>query len=659
MDLFTGRSAAILYYILMCESNYFTSEELAEKLECSSRTIKDEVKEIGRQLKSENAAELISTPGWGYQLHIIDSVKFSKIKLAVLGNYEFFYNRNLGQIKLRIYILKRILSSESLDLDDLMDELHLTYSALRKDFDHIKKIFRSYDLKLTTAKNRFVLKGCEYSKRVAMVETFCENYFDLDDLLVVETFNSMFYTDRQVYENIRHKFLDILRPTGIVIKDISAKKIAAYLCLINNRYHHEHRLECFDDSITHEIQTFKEFEIASRVLKELDVFHNQEVDEKEQIALACMILCHRDIDLNRPKDIELLPPIYLLKASRTLNAALEEMKKTVWRELFASELFSAFSRDFLSVVLSLTLRKVFGNNKKIELVTYSEVDASHYTPISIELSRVFIYHLEKVMMEEINSDNLPAVPNIFEYFLKQVNYEYKRQNIAIVSTSGRIVANYIANELQKNYSRFIGTLTILNLYEMRSLDFNDFDYVLCNKKDYYQNYPLKYADYSSLTNLDISDIYNQVFLNGYDRKAITFMIQVTKTINECICTRLDELMKLVCFRHGLENSILAMEQAFIDKNNLISYTKNNVVIMFSDIQFTGKEFIEIYRTAKFAKMAIIVSIDYGYDLSRIKMINEILDHLRSNDAYLEGIFIDTAETYEKIFNEIIANTRRN
>lgn len=73
-----------------------------------------------------------------------------------------------------------------------------------------------------------------------------------------------------------------------------------------------------------------------------------------------MLLTHRDIDLSRHRDVETIPPVYLLKASQNLQSTLDCLKNTVWQELFASELFASFERDFLSIVLLLTLRHRMG-----------------------------------------------------------------------------------------------------------------------------------------------------------------------------------------------------------------------------------------------------------------------------------------------------------
>lgn len=368
-----------------------------------------------------------------------------------------------------------------------------------------------------------------------------------------------------------------------------------------------------------------------------------------------MLLTHRDIDLSRHRDVETIPPVYLLKASQNLQSTLDCLKNTVWQELFASELFASFERDFLSIVLLLTLRHRMDSNKEIQLVIYSKYENYNFTPLALELTRVFIYHLSSVMNCPVNVMNLSIIPSVFEYILKQVNYEYHRQNIAVVSTAGRIVAGYIANDLNKKFSRYIHSLAVLNLYEMRSLNFDDFDCVICDKNDYYKRYPIKFVAYTSMTSLAKDDLYGKVFKSGYDRHILDFMKRITKATEDVVSDNFNALVKCICFRHAAESKLTELENAILWKNSLISYIKRQGLIIFCDISHTQKEFIEFYRVSKFAKYAIVVSIDYGYDLSKIKLINSILDRLIENDDYFDLILRDTSAAYDQCFDDIIEN----
>lgn len=187
--------------------------------------IKEDIKSLNAYLRQEQIGFIESVPGRGYQLIIEDQGRGNQLKLMIERSYEFFFDKDVGRIKLRIFILKKILAVPSLEYADLLNEVHLTQSALRRDFEWIREFLQSYDLKLKVVNDAIQVRGSELQRRKAMLEAFCDNYYGLDDALLVKEFDSLFYEDDQEYENIRHAFLNILRPEQIVINDLSTKKL--------------------------------------------------------------------------------------------------------------------------------------------------------------------------------------------------------------------------------------------------------------------------------------------------------------------------------------------------------------------------------------------------------------------------------------------------
>lgn len=101
-------------------------------------------------------------------------------------------------------------------------------------------------------------------------------------------------------------------------------------------------------------------------------------------------------------------------------------------------------------------------------------------------------------------------------------------------------------------SAYIQSLAVLNLYEMRSLNFDDFDCVICDKNDYYKRYPIKFVAYTSMTSLAQDDLYGKVFKSGYDRHILDFMKRITKITEDVVSDNFNALVKCICFRHAAE-----------------------------------------------------------------------------------------------------------
>ena len=60
---------------------YMTAEELAKKLDISSKTVRTLIKNLN-DLLIKSGSEIISKPGYGYRLKITDEEMFSKLDLT-------------------------------------------------------------------------------------------------------------------------------------------------------------------------------------------------------------------------------------------------------------------------------------------------------------------------------------------------------------------------------------------------------------------------------------------------------------------------------------------------------------------------------------------------------------------------------------------------
>lgn len=81
----------ILVYLSNCGNQYVTAKELSTQLNVSINTIKNEVASIKRQPQDIGAA-IISIPSKGYQLSIIDKMRFS----SVLDSFSQGMNKDVN-----------------------------------------------------------------------------------------------------------------------------------------------------------------------------------------------------------------------------------------------------------------------------------------------------------------------------------------------------------------------------------------------------------------------------------------------------------------------------------------------------------------------------------------------------------------------------------
>lgn len=186
------RHLAILNHIIKQEG-LITSENLSLITDASVRTIKNDICELNDMLMAENIATIVSTRSKGYQLQPLDMTLFEEFKLYCMQEYAFYRNSDIEKTNRRLFIAQKLLSNECVHLQDLADDLFLTKSAIKEDMAWVTTLFESYNVTINSASYKgMFLEGSEYNLRCLMVEVFCNQYYTIDSIKMVENFPSCF-----------------------------------------------------------------------------------------------------------------------------------------------------------------------------------------------------------------------------------------------------------------------------------------------------------------------------------------------------------------------------------------------------------------------------------------------------------------------------------
>ncbi|WP_308314914.1 HTH domain-containing protein [Bacillus sp. V33-4] len=107
---------------LMAARNSLTSQYLANVIQVTSRTIRNDIKELDRLL-SANGAGIKSVRGSGYELRIDDDQRFLKLLKEVFQNSSLHEDLpTLPEERIRYLIKRLLLSDKFVKLDELADE---------------------------------------------------------------------------------------------------------------------------------------------------------------------------------------------------------------------------------------------------------------------------------------------------------------------------------------------------------------------------------------------------------------------------------------------------------------------------------------------------------------------------------------------------------
>lgn len=156
-------------------NDYTTSQEVAALLGVSDRTARKYVNLL-REILEEQAAEIISKTGQGYQLTIHDPKQFGHFYQEHVKG--FIPSQNITAIhesKDRQYFIlnKLFFEHAHLTVEELMNELYVSKSTITNDLLEIKKILKPYDIQLRTKADKGVYTvGHEQNNRHFMMNYF-------------------------------------------------------------------------------------------------------------------------------------------------------------------------------------------------------------------------------------------------------------------------------------------------------------------------------------------------------------------------------------------------------------------------------------------------------------------------------------------------------
>jgi len=143
-------------------------EKLEDQFRTSSRTIRNELREINQFLIENNFSEIKNFRNRGYQLVLDASEKQALLEQSELVNEEFFLDRDKRRLD---FILSCSLGNKAVFLYQKEEAYQISKSTLDEDMRRVRNILADYGLKvISVPKQGIVLQGSERSIRTMIYD---------------------------------------------------------------------------------------------------------------------------------------------------------------------------------------------------------------------------------------------------------------------------------------------------------------------------------------------------------------------------------------------------------------------------------------------------------------------------------------------------------
>ncbi|MGG3572304.1 BglG family transcription antiterminator [Bacillus gobiensis] len=285
---------------LMSTSSTVTSEHLANINQVTSRTVRNDMKELDRLL-SEHGAAIHSVRGTGYELKIFDDRSFYKL----LKEETHFFNRGiiptLPEERTQYLIRRLLLADQYIKLEDLADELYVSKSTVQNDLREIKKTFQNYGVVLEKRPNYGLkAKGNELKLRYCMSEHIF-NRREVKSNLFDERI-SILPSDE--ISAIRHHILEHIKATHITLSDIGLNNLIIHIAIACKRIRNENYVSIYPDDLK-DIVKQKEYEVAVQIVKSIEDDLHLVFPEAETAYIAIHLLGTKLASYTSEKELEL------------------------------------------------------------------------------------------------------------------------------------------------------------------------------------------------------------------------------------------------------------------------------------------------------------------------------------------------------------------
>ncbi|MCI5772948.1 MAG: HTH domain-containing protein [Erysipelotrichaceae bacterium] len=631
-----------LFYILTkhCDQ-YINSVELSKKVQVSDRTIKSDIKDL-EKFAHASGSHIVSKKGCGYKLIIDKHEIYDPVKEQLQYYFGMFGSIQAMKSTRVNDIVRRIICEENyVTLDDIADELYLTRSALREDNKEVRKFLEKFNLRLKhNYESGPLVVGNEYDRRLAMLCVFDNHYHEAMTFYKDFDYLEWFDFDESKRFDIRHIFLRHLRESSCHIRDDHAQRLSRYLCLMSNRYNRGYKVN-FNEKEVNFVHSFTEYNVAKELMIELENKYDIRVNDEEICGFAIQLLSWRDISAEC--DLEKNYSKLLTECEELVSNFCTNISNNFFIDLLK---ISGSYNTLMRLMIPLVIQQRFGLlNQLIRNVTVED-ERIIFSPVAsyfaFELDEVFFnkYH------QHISLYNIATFACSLQSLILQIPYPFKPIRAIVCMAEGLNSAEMVRKIINLRYKGCFSRLDVYELYEMRGLNQDDYDYTILNVPSFSYKYDWPYLMVDQMpTQHQLNQVYNEIILSGVQlsgilNKLFTDKIEVYRNFS---MADYEYFIDLISFRHGKNSECIGIIKQELLKRGR-AFIHNKVMVLMIKRKYTDRNFIEfyelsnehVYKDCAFDYI-VVLSADFSKNISGLRFINDLMFMMFQDTKHIKKI----------------------
>lgn len=447
-----------IFDILTNDMTFHTSGEISSILDCSSRTVRDEIKALNVIL-SDHGASIVTTAGKGCIFEVYDKECFESFIKTDWHKYAF-EKENFNNPQFRLEYIMRILlfNSDYVKVDDICEELLISRSQFNKDLKIVKMHLSKYSLSIESKPySGIIVEGSELNKRLAIANCLYENifkdenYFDIKD-----------NENSKILKDIKGVVINTFLNYEYEISETAFKNLIIHLYIAVRRIQSGDGMSVEKGELIR-LKSKKEYLIACEITKKLSELFSVDFPEEEIAYISIHLLGKK---ISRDTNAKSIP-------SEAENITIEMLS------IVKDEMGVDLTGDLdLRISLGLHITPL------IDRIQYGLVLNN---PVLEEIKKdVFAFDaaakaacvINKKYGVEISEDEIGYIALHLSVAISRINEEKNKKNILIICGSGVGTANMMKYRFLREFEQYVNKLETCDYISANEADLDQYDLII-------------------------------------------------------------------------------------------------------------------------------------------------------------------------------------
>lgn len=435
--------------------DYASSKELSQKLEVSTRTIRNDISEIN-SINKEQVICLLKSKGY-----YINNLELAKKML------EGFNVQVPNTVEERTsYIINKLLyRMDSIDIFDLADELMVSEYTIEKDIIRIKNLFKdeNSDIEMKRINNKIYLTGSEREKRNLLCRLILKE--QKDNVFDIESYEKNFKNIdiKKIDSILRSYFLE----NNIRINDLAIINLVVHILIVLEKIRNNYDFK--DDYNYSDLLNDDDMKISFEICTRIEEVTKVTIPENEKKYIALLISGKR---------------IFIHSKNNNFNIRDESNKASWFVSYIINKLYEEYflnfkvDKDFITG-LTLHIENLLIRSKKGVFIQNPLIyTIKKVYPLIYDMGVSIALEYEKIYGYSLNDDEIGLIVLHLASSIEKLNEKNYKIKCLIVCPTGISSSNLLKNRLLKIYSDKVDVIGCLSIQELDKLKEKSVDLII-------------------------------------------------------------------------------------------------------------------------------------------------------------------------------------